>query len=513
MVASTEGAPIGSTSGKVGMGYRWRMLALVFAATTINYMDRTVLSVLAPVLQYKVFHWTDGTYAFVTSAFQAAYAIGLVTMGAILDRLGTRRGYTISIATWSLFDFLHAAVRPAFSAVAFPLVRFGFGFGQAGTYPAGVKSVAEWFPRKERALATGIFNAGSNMGAILAPIFVAQIVSSSDGAHWQWAFVGTGSISALCAFLWWRYYRPPSEVPGLTEEERVHIESDGALPEPPSGHFRWRSILPVPETWAFAVGKTTDVSWWFYTFWIGKFLFDQFGLGVGALAMPILVIFVAADIGSVGGGWLSSHLLRRGWSLNDARKTTMLLCAILALPVGLATHLGGRFKLDVDALAANSPVVLAQLPRDQVLSLASRDYTTAREYLSAAEAALGAPARQQFEAALLAAARPDRRYWLAVALIAVAAAAHQAWSATIFTFVSDVFPKRAVGSVVGLGGMAGSVAGIIANLLLGHWLGASGGIAYSFMFVAAGSCYAVALAIIQWLSPRMSPVVFANATP
>jgi ACS family hexuronate transporter-like MFS transporter len=512
MDAPAEGASIGAT-GPVGMGYRWRMLALVFAATTINYMDRTVLSVLAPVLQYKVFHWTDGTYALVTSSFQAAYAIGLVTMGAVLDRLGTRRGYTISIAVWSLFDFLHAAIRPAFSALAFPLVRFGFGFGQAGTYPAGVKSVAEWFPRKERALATGIFNAGSNMGAILAPIFVAQIVSANDGAHWQWAFVATGSTSAICGLLWWRYYRPPSGVPGLSQQEREHIESDPAPPEPPSGSFRWKSILPVPETWAFAVAKTTDVAWWFYTFWIGKFLFDEFGLGVSALAMPILVIFVAADIGSVGGGWLSSHLLRRGWSLNAARKTTMLLCAVLALPVGLATHLGGRFRLNVDVLAANSPGVLAQLPQIRVRALASRDYGSAREYLSAAETKLGSPARRQFEAALLAAARPDRRYWLAVALIAVAAAAHQAWSATIFTFVSDVFPKRAVGSVVGLGGMAGSVAGIVANLLLGHWLETSGGVAYSFMFLAAGSCYAVALGIIQRLSPRMSPVVFAGTPP
>ncbi len=513
MEALTGGPRPGSTTESHGIGYRWRMLALVFAATTINYMDRTVLSVLAPVLQYKVFHWTDANYAMVTSAFQAAYAVGLVTMGAILDRLGTRRGYTISIAIWGLFDFLHAAVRPAFSAVLFPLVRFGFGFGQAGTYPAGVKSVAEWFPRKERALATGIFNAGSNMGAILAPLFVAQVVSTSDGARWQWAFVATGSMSALCACLWWRWYRPPTEVAGLSAAERAYIESDAAVHEPASGRFRWRAILAVPETWAFAAAKTTDVAWWFYTFWIGKFLFDQFGLGVRSLAMPITVIFIAADVGSVGGGWLSSHLLRRGWTLNAARKTTLLLCAIFALPVGLATHLGGRFRLDAGTLAATAPAVLAQLPQNQVRALASGDYGSAREYLAAAEATLGIPARRNFEAALLTAARPDRRYWLAVALIAVAAAAHQAWSATIFTFVSDVFPKRAVGSVVGLGGMAGSVAGIIAGLLLGHVLGTSGALAYSLMFFAAGIWYAAALVVIQWLSPRMRPVVFAPTAP
>jgi ACS family hexuronate transporter-like MFS transporter len=513
MEPMTDGPRTGPTTGFRGMGYRWRMLALVFAATTINYMDRTVLSVLAPILQYKVFHWTDANYAMVTSAFQAAYAIGLVTMGAVLDRLGTRRGYTVSIAIWSLFDFLHAAVRPALSAVAFPLVRFGFGFGQAGTYPAGVKSVAEWFPRKERALATGIFNAGSNMGAILAPLFVAQVVSTSDGARWQWAFVATGTMSALCACLWWRWYRPPAEVPGLSAAERAYIDSDAAVPEPAPGRFRWRDILAVPETWAFAAAKTTDVAWWFYTFWIGKFLYDQFGLGVHALALPITVIFVAADAGSVGGGWLSSHLLRRGWSLNAARKATLLLCAALALPVGLATHLGGRFRLDVGSLAARDPGTLAQLPQAQLHALASADYGSAREYLAGADAALGVSPRQQFEAALIGAARPDRRYWLAVALIAVAAAAHQAWSATIFTFVSDVFPKRAVASVVGVGGMAGSVAGILAGLLLGHALGTRGELAYSLMFMAAGSSYAAALAVIQWLSPKMSPVVFATAAP
>ncbi|HEY3755712.1 MAG TPA: MFS transporter [Opitutaceae bacterium] len=422
-------------------GCRWKILALVFAATTINYLDRTVLGVLAPVLQYKVFHWTDETYATVTIAFQAAYAIGLVGMGAVLDRFGTRAGYALSIALWSLFDFLHAAIRPARSAVTFPLVRFGFGLVQAGTYPAGVKAVAEWFPRKERALATGIFNAGSNMGAVLAPLFVAWAVSVSDGAHWQWAFLGTGTLSAFCAVAWWQWYRRPAEMSGVSASERLHIESDGST-DRPAERIRWRAILPQPETWAFAVGKTTDIAWWFYTFWVGKFLFDQYGLGVRALAAPLAAIFIAADAGSIGGGWLSTHFLKRGWSLNAARKSTLLLCALLALPVGLATYVGSC--------------------------------------------------------------------WIAVALIALAAAAHQAWSATIFTFVSDVFPNQAVASVAGVGGMVGALAGILANLFLGKALSSHGTGGYSYMFLAAGGSYLAALGVMQILSPRLAPVDLAT---
>lgn len=490
--------------------YRWRMLALIFFATTINYMDRTVLTVLAPVLQYRVFHWTDADYATVTMAFQAAYAVGLVAMGAILDRLGTRIGYAISIVTWASFDFLHAAVWPSFSAVGFPVIRFGFGFGQAGTYPAAVKSVGEWFPRKERALATGIFNAGSNMGAILAPLFVPLVVSSIDGRHWQVAFLAMGALSSACAVLWWKLYRRPEECAGLSAGERAYIAGDSAVESSGSTKLRWRAILPLPETWAFAVSKTTDVAWWFYTFWVGKFFFDQYGVGIKALAVPLMIIFVSADIGSVGGGWLSSHLLKRGWSVNRARKSTMLLCALCALPVGLSTHLGTHFQLTADSLkemaAAAGPAFGPGEGSSKLRVLVGKDFPSAKEFLAGVDAAIGLEQRTRLESALLAAARSDTRYWIAVCLIALAAAAHQGWSATIFTVVTDVFPKRATGSVVGFGGMVGALAGVTANYVLGHALMAAGSTGYSHMFLAAGCSYLVVLGIVQLLTPRLDPV-------
>ena len=487
--------------------YRWRMLALIFFGTTINYMDRTVLTVLAPILQYRVFHWTDSDYATVTMAFQAAYALGLVAMGAILDRLGTRIGYTISIVIWSVFDVLHACVRPSFGSVGFPIVRFGFGFGQAGTYPAAVKSVAEWFPRKERALATGIFNAGSNMGAILAPLFVPLVISSRDGEHWQCAFLAMGGLSAGCAWLWWKAYRRPENCAALSPAERAYIVSDSIVDPNEGAKMRWRRILPRPETWAFAAAKTTDVAWWFYSFWVGKFFFDQYGLNLRDLAFPLMIIFISADVGSIGGGWLSSHFLKRGWSLNRARKSTMLICALCALPVAFSTHLGTHFRLTPSnraLLSAASPVG-SELAGLQILE--GREYGSAKEYLAAADGAIGHAARNRVEGPLLAVGRSDVRYWIAVFLIALAAAAHQGWSATIFTVVSDVFPKRAVGSVVGFGGMVGALAGVAANYFLGHALMAGGSIGYSTMFLAAGASYLVVLSAVQLLVPRLEPVV------
>jgi MFS transporter, ACS family, hexuronate transporter len=487
--------------------YRWRMLALIFFATTINYMDRTVLTVLAPILQYRVFHWTDADYATVTMAFQAAYAIGLVAMGAILDRLGTRIGYAISIVIWSVFDLLHATVRPSFSAIGFPLVRFGFGFGQAGTYPAAVKSVGEWFPRKERALATGIFNAGSNMGAILAPLFVPLVVSSTDGAHWQFAFLAMGALSAGCALLWWKLYRRPEECAGLGAGERNYISSDVAAESPNGAKLRWRAILPLPETWAFAVSKTTDVAWWFYSFWVGKFFFDQYGLSIKTLAVPLMIIFVSADIGSVGGGWLSSHLLKRGWTVNRARKSTMLLCALCALPVGLSTHLGTHFQLTSDAVKSLAATATSEAGPTKLQILVGKDFRSAKEFLAGVDGTIGLEERRHLEPTLLAVARSDGRYWIAVCLIALAAAAHQGWSATIFTVVTDVFPKKATGSVVGFGGMVGALAGVTANYALGHALMSGGSTGYSYMFLAAGCSYLVVLGVVQLLTPRLEPVV------
>ena len=491
-------AASGETATGVGR-YRWVMLALVFFATTINYMDRTVLTVLAPTLQYRIFHWSDADYAVITMAFQAAYAVGLLTMGMVLDRLGTRLGYTVSIVTWGIFDMLHAAVRPAFSRLGFPLIRFGFGLGQAGTYPAAVKAVAEWFPRRERALATGIFNAGSNMGGILAPIFV-PLFLSADGSGWQWVFLCMGGLSLGCALLWWNLYRRPDACTGLSDTERAYISSDVAADPNEGRKVTWRRILRFRQAWAFAACKTTDVAWWFYSFWVGKFFFDQFGLTVKTLAVPLMIIFISADVGSVGGGWLSSSLLKRGWSLNRARKTTLLLCALCALPVGLATRLGTSFSVDPSACRA------AGASGASLESLTGQTFSSARSFLAAVEAKVGPTERARLEPTLLETSRSDRRYWIAVIVIALAAAAHQGWSATIFTIVSDVFPKRATGSVVGFGGMMGSLAGISANLFLGRALTASGAAGYSLMFVAAGASYLVVLGIVQVLMPTIAPV-------
>ncbi len=501
IASEDSAAPVTGSAAPIGH-YRWRMLALIFFATSINYMDRTVLTVLAPILQYRVFHWTDTDYATITIAFQAAYAVGLVAMGAILDKLGTRLGYAISIVLWGTFDLLQAAIRPSFGRLGFPIVRFGFGFGQAGTYPAAVKSVAEWFPRKERALATGIFNAGSNMGAILAPLMVPLFVSASDGAHWQLAFIAMGTLSAGCALLWWKCYRRPENSPGLSAAERTYIETDTTIDRGKGTKMKWRKILPLPETWAFALCKTTDVAWWFYTFWVGKFFFDQYGLSLKTLAVPLMIIFIAADVGSIGGGWLSSHFLKSGWTVNRARKTTMLICGLCALPVGLSTHLGTRFRLaSAHALTSATPAVANRLAAIEGIT-----YRSAKDLLIAASEVVGTDDLRTIEPELLNSARSDLRYWIAVCLIALAAAAHQGWSATIFTVVTDVFPQRAIGSVVGFGGMMGAISGVAANFILGRALTSAGPVGYSYMFFAAGLSYLVVLGLVQLLTPRLEPV-------
>ncbi|MFI5337069.1 MAG: MFS transporter [Opitutales bacterium] len=486
--------------------YRWGILALIFFATTINYMDRTVLTVLAPVLQYKVFHWTDNDYARITMAFQAAYAVGLVIMGAVIDRLGTRVGYTISILVWCGFDLLHAAVRPAFGLIGFSLARFGFGFGQAGTYPAAIKTVAEWFPRTERALAMGIFNAGSNMGAILAPLLVPLLVSAQTGAHWQYVFLAMGLGSATCAVLWWRIYRPPENMPGLSAAELAHINRDCSEETGGKRPVRWRQLLPLRETWAYAVAKCTDAAWWFYSFWTGKFFFDQFGLDLKTLALPLIVIFVTADFGSIGGGWLSSHFLKRGWSVNRARKVTMLICALCALPVALSTRLGTRFKVTAATLATLQAAPDSGGVVQQLQVLEGKSYGSAKEFLGEIERIIGRAETTRLEGALITAARSDSLYWVAVGLIALAAAGHQAWSATIFTMVPDLFPKVAVASVVGIGGMIGSLAGVTTSYWLGHALTASGPAGYSLMFLAVGISYLLMLGFVHLLIPRWEPV-------
>ena len=415
--------------------YRWRILAMLFFATTINYLDRSIISVLGPTLRNHVFYWTDQDYANITIAFKIAYSLGLLLMGGFIDKYGTKIGYTVSIAIWSAFGMLHATITKSMGWIGFALARFGLGFGESGNFPAAIKAAAEWFPKKERALANGLFNAGSNVGAILAPLVVLLIVSN-DGKNWQFAFLVTGFLSLLWVILWWRTYRKPEDHPKISAEELDYINSDSAVET--SEKLPWKKLFRVKETWAFAILKSTDAVWLFYLFWTGFFLNREFGLELDGLALPLMIIYVAADLGSVGGGWVSSHLIKKGGSINRSRKLTLLVCALLILPVVFATQTGNQ--------------------------------------------------------------------WIAISLIALAAAGHQAWSANIMTIASDVFPKKATASVIGIGGMVGYALGVVTDMMLGNVLTNSGRIGYVYAFVFAGSLYLVTLLAAHLMMPKLTPL-------
>ncbi|MCB8999064.1 MAG: MFS transporter [Bacteroidales bacterium] len=302
--------------------YRWRILTLLFFALSINYFDRSILGVLAPTL-FRIFDWTNKDYALINISFKAAYALGLLTMGGIIDRVGTKKGFTLSIAIWSIFGMLHATITKGFSIIGFAMARFGLGFGESGIFPASIKTVAEWFPKKERAFATGIFNAATSVGAILAPIIVGLVVSE-DGKGWQIPFLITGGVSALWVFLWHRLYQKPENHPHVSKEEVEYINSDSVVEN--EDKIPWAKVLPKRQTWAFALTKVLDAVWWFYLFWGAKFLFDQFHVDIKGLALPFFIIYVLADLGSVFGGWLSSKMISSGLSINAARKRTLLIC-------------------------------------------------------------------------------------------------------------------------------------------------------------------------------------------
>ncbi len=313
--------------------YRYRILALVFMATTINYFDRSIVGVMAPTLQ-SMFDWSNKDYAAIMVSFKIAYGIGLLFMGGIIDRIGTRAGYTISIAIWSLFGMLHAVIKPAFSLVGFIVARFGLGIGESGNFPAAIKAVAEWFPKRDRAFATGIFDASTSVGAILAPFIVGAIVTV-EGKNWQIPFLFTGILSSLWVFLWLRTYRKPELHPKVSKAELEFINSDSE--EESSERIPWAKVLPKRETWAFALTTVTDGVWWFYLFWGAKFLFEQFGVDINNVGLPFLVIFVMADAGSLLGGLASGALIKKGWTINKARKITLLVNAIIILPVALVS--------------------------------------------------------------------------------------------------------------------------------------------------------------------------------
>jgi ACS family hexuronate transporter-like MFS transporter len=425
-----SGAVYPHESATVGY-YRWTICALLFFATTINYLDRQVLAVLAPLLQKQI-GWDEAQYGYIVTAFQGAYAIGLLLAGSFMDRVGTRIGYAAALGVWSLATMGHALVR---SVMGFGVARLALGFGESGNFPAAVKTVAEWFPRKERALATGLFNSGTNVGAIVAPLAVPWIAVRLG---WQWAFICTGALGATWLVAWLLIYRRPQDHSKISSAELAYINSD---PPEHSAKIPWSNLLQHRQTWAILVAKLlTDPTWWFLLFWLPKFLNTKHGLTITEFGLPLVIIYNAATLGSVVGGWLPKKFLGFGWPLNRARKATMLLCATAALPIVFAAVI--------------------------------------------------------------------HNLWGAVAVISLAAAAHQGWSANVYTLVSDVFPRGAVGSVVGIAGFGGAIGGMFAATLTGLVLQMNHG--YTPVFVIAGCTYMVALVLLQLIVPKIKSVDFSR---
>jgi ACS family hexuronate transporter-like MFS transporter len=393
--------------------FRWYVCGLLFFATTVNYLDRQVIGLLKPVLE-KELGWREAQYGWIVFAFQLAYALMMPIAGRLLDAVGTRLGYGIAVAAWSLAAMAHAAAR---SAVGFGVARFGLGLTESANFPAAIKTVADWFPQRERALATGIFNSGANIGAIVAPITVPMLAIRYG---WRPAFLVTGAAGWLWVVLWWWTFCRPRA--GLTSPKQ----------DEPTESLPAVGLLRNRATWAFFAGKfLTDPAWWFYLFWLPGFLNRAYGLDLAHLGLPIVVVYQASALGSVGGGWIPAVLLKRGWRPDRARSAAMLVCALAA-----------------------TCVIPAVWRRDSM--------------------------------------------WMAVGLVSIATAAHQGWSANLYTLAADLFPRRAVGSVVGLGGFGGAVSGMIVAPLVGYWLDFSHE-AYAPLFAIAGSVYLVAFVLIHWL--------------
>jgi ACS family hexuronate transporter-like MFS transporter len=416
---------------KVGH-FRWFICGLLFYATTVNYMDRVVMGILKTTIS-KDLHWNDTDYGTITAVFQFGYALMLPIAGRLIDWLGIRLGYTLAVLVWGLSSMAHSFAGNLFE---FGAARLGLGLGEAANFPAAIKTIANWFPRRERALATGVFNSGTNVGALIAPLIVPIVVARFG---WHSAFLVTGSFSLSWIVFWLLFYREPEKSPGLSPAELAFIRSDN---EPETTvKIPYAELLRKRSAWAFLIAKfCTDPVWWFYLFWIPGFLGTKYHVDLQHIGPPLVVIYLAADVGSIAGGWLSSALLKRGWELTRARKTTMLIFACLVLAITLVPFTAGNL-------------------------------------------------------------------WLTVALIGIAAGSHQGWSANVFTMSSDCFPRKAVGSVVGLGGLGGAVGGIIVSPLVGKWLDISHQ-AYAPLFFIAGSMYLFALLIVHLLLPRFKQESF-----
>jgi ACS family hexuronate transporter-like MFS transporter len=420
---STPGARIGRV--------RWTICAMLFIATSINYVDRQVIAILKPTLEHSI-GMTEVGYGQIMAAFMTAYALGLLAAGRFVDKVGTRIGYMVIMAVWSLSAMSHALAN---TVLEFGIARFSLGLGESGNFPAAIKTVAEWFPQSERSLATGIFNSGSNLGAILAPLIVPWVTIRYG---WHAAFLVTGTFSALWIVLWYRTYRKPADHPTLTGAELRHIYQEAAQQMGPSAP--WIRLLGLRQTWAFTIAKfVSDPVWWFFLFYLPSYFSVKFHLDLSHLGLPLIIVYSASTIGSIGGGWLPAPFRRLGLSLTRARLGAMLFCASLVVPVFMVNYLHSE--------------------------------------------------------------------WVAIALLSLAAAAHQGWSANLFTTASDMFPQSAVGSVTGIGGMAGAVGGALLGFYAGHVLQLTH--SYASLFAYAASAYLLALFIMNLLAPALKKVEFA----
>jgi ACS family hexuronate transporter-like MFS transporter len=434
---SSTPQPADTASSRLGQEpktrFRWVICALLLLATTVNYMDRQILGILATTLQRDI-GWTELEYSRIVQAFTLAYAVGLLLAGRIIDRVGVKFGYAASIVWWSVAAMAHALAR---TPLGFGLARFTLGFGEAGNFPAAIKAVAEWFPKQERALATGIFNGGANLGSILAPIVVPWLALTFG---WQQAFIWVGAIGFLWLVVWWMFYEVPERSSRLSAEELAHIRQDqeSSAEQTTSRSWSMLEVLKTKQAWAFIVGKgMTDGVWWFYAYWLPKFFETAHGIKLDKIALPLVVVYAVAGVGSIAGGWLSGKCIASGMSVGKGRKVAMLLCALCVLPT----------------------VVLPQM------------------------SSVG----------------------LVVGLVSLAAAAHQGWSANLFTITSDMFPKQAVATVVGIGGMSGAVGGVLLQEVIGRLLQANPG-NYTPIFIICSAAYLSALGLMHLLAPRFEPV-------